>query len=193
MAKRVGIMRSHGIDRTIFNRYTDKKASWYYEVVAPGYKDNMPDVLAAIGRVQLRRAYDLLNMRRAIAQRYNEAFKNNKCLSVPYSNYPNYGEVLKNGAWHLYPLLLNLNALKIDRAAFITRLQEKGVGVSVHFIPLHIMPYYSKHYNLKPEDCPNALETYKREISLPIWPGQTPGQVSQVINAVLETAEENAR
>jgi dTDP-4-amino-4,6-dideoxygalactose transaminase len=177
IARQVSILRSHGIDRPVFTRYTDPKASWYYEVVEPGFKYNLPDVLAAIGRVQLRRANELLAMRRNIARRYDEAFGGDRRFVIPQGGPSN--------AYHLYPLRIQSDALGLDRAAFIAALQEKGVGASVHFIPLHTMPYYRARYNLRPGDFPETMRSYEREVSLPIWPGMTEAMVERVIEAVL--------
>jgi dTDP-4-amino-4,6-dideoxygalactose transaminase len=174
---RIALMRSHGIDRAIWARYTDPKASWYYEVVEPGYKYNLPDLLAALGRVQLSRARSLLAMREAIARSYDEAFGAEEALSIP----PTGG----GDARHLYPLRLNPEKLSLSRDDFIEKLKEEGIGVSVHFIPLHIMPYYKKRYNLKGEDFPESLKSFHRVISLPIWPGMKPSQVERVISGLI--------
>ncbi|GHV16716.1 spore coat protein [Spirochaetia bacterium] len=184
LAGRMSKMRSHGIDRAVWNRYTDKKASWYYEVVEPGFKYNLPDILAAIGRVQLTRAKDLLAKRQLIAARYDAAFQDNPRLLLPPTGPGN--------AWHLYPLRLRPGTLAIDRDAFIERLKEAGVGVSVHFIPLHTMPYYKKWYTLEPEDFPETLRSFEQEISLPIWPGMSETQVDRVIDAVNAAAADAA-
>jgi dTDP-4-amino-4,6-dideoxygalactose transaminase len=178
MAERMSRMRSHGIDRSIWNRYNDTKASWYYEVTAPGFKYNIPDILSAIGRAQLARAQDLLKMREEIAAFYDEAFADDPHITLPP----------KGGARHLYPVRINPKRLSISRNEFIEKLQEKGIGVSVHFIPLHTMPYYKNRYQLVDEMYPNAYESYSREISLPIWPGMTRMQIERVAAVVKETA-----
>jgi dTDP-4-amino-4,6-dideoxygalactose transaminase len=174
IARRIRIMRSHGIDRSIWNRYTDTKASWYYEVVAPGFKYNMPDVLAAIGRVQLGRAADLLAMRRGIARAYDAAFQDDRRFILPPTG--------TGDARHLYPLRLRDGP--VSRDLCVERLQAAGVGVSVHFIPLHTMPYYRNRYGFEPDDFPEALAAFKREISLPIWPGLDESGVRRVVEAV---------
>jgi dTDP-4-amino-4,6-dideoxygalactose transaminase len=180
MAEHMSRMRSHGIDRSIWNRYTDTKAPWYYEVTAPGFKYNIPDILSAIGRAQLARAKDLLKMREEIAAFYNEAFAEDPHFTLPPTGFGN--------AWHLYPIRINPERLSISRNEFIEKLQEKGVGVSVHFIPLHTMPYYKKRYRLTDEMFPHALESFNREISLPIWPGMTREQIEYTAELVKETA-----
>ncbi|MDR0555262.1 MAG: DegT/DnrJ/EryC1/StrS aminotransferase family protein [Treponema sp.] len=199
LLRRIEVMRSHGIDRSIWNRYSDPRASWYYEVIQPGFKYNMPDLLAAIGRVQLDRAALLLAQREAIARRYDEAFEREAGLLIPPTG--------PGDARHLYPLRLNpaygspeqdaghLDAGHLDaghRNAFIAGLKNRGIGVSVHYIPLHIMPYYQKRYGLAPEDFPESLKSFRNVISLPIWPGMGEERVERVIAAVKETLKRGA-
>jgi dTDP-4-amino-4,6-dideoxygalactose transaminase len=175
LAERIALMRNHGIDRAAWNRYTDPRSSWYYEVIAPGFKYNLPDLLAAVGRVQLSRAMDLLEMRKGIASRYDEAFASRESLLIPPSS--------PGDARHLYPLRLGDEA---KRDACIEALRGEGIGSSVHFIPLHIMPYYRERYHLKAEDFPESYRRFTRTVSLPIWPGMTCAQVERVIAAVLK-------
>jgi dTDP-4-amino-4,6-dideoxygalactose transaminase len=175
IARRIAVMRSHGIDRAVWNRYTDTRASWRYEVVEAGYKYNLPDLLAAVGRVQLARAWDLLRMREAIAAAYDAAFAGDERFLVPPTGPGN--------AWHLYPLRLNPRRGAVTRDECIQRLKERGIGVSVHFIPLHTMPFYKKRYHLAEEDFPETMRSFRQEISLPIWPGMTTAQVQRVIAA----------
>jgi len=182
IADRIKIMRSHGIDRSIWNRYIDTKASWYYEVVEPGFKYNLPDLLSALGRVQLRRALDLLSIRQDIARRYDEAFRNNEHFSIPLTGH--------GDARHLYPLRLNLEKLSIARNEFTEKIQKEDIGISVHFIPLHIMPYYKKRYSLISVDFPETIASYTRSISLPIWPGMTESQINRVIRVVKRLGSE---
>ncbi|MDR2246318.1 MAG: DegT/DnrJ/EryC1/StrS family aminotransferase [Treponema sp.] len=185
LSRRIAVMRSHGIDRSVWNRYTDRTASWYYEVVAPGFKYNLPDILAAIGRVQLTRAPDLLKKREAIAARYDAAFRDDERLRLPPSG--------PGDARHLYPLRLCPETLSLRRDAFIGALQERGIGVSVHFIPLHTMPYYTERYALEPEDFPESMRNFEQVISLPIWPGMRDAQVERVIETVTAILNEPGR
>jgi dTDP-4-amino-4,6-dideoxygalactose transaminase len=172
IADRVKIMRSHGIDRSVWDRYSNVKASWYYQVVEPGYKYNIPDILSALGRAQLRRAYDLLAMREKIAAVYDEAFRDDRHFLIPPTG---------NGdARHLYPLRLCPENISLTRDEFAEKLQERGIGISVHFIPLHTMPYYKNRYSLEDNDFPETLKTFNRTISLPIWPGMTESQIDRV-------------
>jgi len=176
VAERIKILRLHGIDRDAFQRYTNRKASWEYDVVAPGYKYNMPDLAAAIGRVQMGRGEDFLQQRRVIAQTYTQAFEGLDFLECPPDGPGN--------SWHLYVIRLNLDKLNIDRNQFILKLQEQGISTSVHYKPLHLMDYYKKEYQLTPGDLPRASETYNRVISLPIYHGMTREETAFVINGV---------
>ncbi|MCL2130775.1 MAG: DegT/DnrJ/EryC1/StrS family aminotransferase [Treponema sp.] len=182
IAERIKIMRSHGIDRSIWNRYIDTKASWYYEVIEPGFKYNLSDVLAAMGRVQLKRAMDLLSIRRKLALFYDKAFKNDPHFSIPPTG--------EGDARHLYPLRLNLEKLSINRDEFAKKIQENDIGISVHFIPLHIMPYYKNLYNLEANDLSETMKSYYRCISLPLWPGMAENELDRVTSVVKTIASQ---
>ena len=133
----------------------------------------------------LKKHIDLLDKRKKTAERYNRAFSEYDFITTaPFS---------ENHAWHLYSIKINENKLRISRDDFIDKLFEKGIGVSVHFIPLHIMPYYRDKYGLKPEDYPNALENFLKSISLPIYPDLNDLQTERIINAVIETGKEYYR
>jgi perosamine synthetase len=177
LAERCSIMTLHGISKDAWKRYT-AEGSWYYEIVAPGYKYNMTDVAAAMGLAQLRKAERMWRRREEIARRFNEAFAQFEELQVP--SCPAYS----THAWHLYMLRLNLDRLTIDRAAFIEELRKRNIGSSVHFIPLHIHPYYRDLYGYVPEDFPVAYREYQREISLPIYPVMSDEDVESVVAAV---------
>lgn len=177
LAERMSVMRLHGIDREVWDRYTSTRPSWQYSVVEAGFKYNMPDLLAAIGRVQLTKARRFLDERRTIARRYHELLGGRDYFTLPLES----GE----SSWHLYPIRLRLERLTIDRDEFIARLAEAGVATSVHYIPLHIMPYYRERYGLNPEDFPVSWEAYRRAISLPIYPGLSEEAVARVAEAVL--------
>ena len=176
-AQRIAIMSLHGISRDAWKRYTSE-GSWYYEVIQAGYKYNMTDIAAAIGLHQLARSEWLLDRRRAVAQRYTEAFSQLPEVETP----PNPAHV--EHAWHLYMLRLHLERLTISRDAFIQALREANIGSSVHFIPLHLHPFYRDLYQLAAEDFPAALQAYRRVISLPIYPGMKDEDVEDVIAAV---------
>ena len=180
--KRMATMRSHGFDRDAWDRYTSPRASWYYDVVEAGYKYNLPDVLAAIGVAQLGKAERFLAERRAMADRYLGAFAAAEALENP--------PVHPAHSWHLFSLRLRPDRLRITRDEFIVKLQERGIGASVHFIPLHTMKYWRERYRLSPSDFPEALDKFSRSISLPIWQGMSDAQVGRVIEAVTGIARE---
>jgi len=175
---RIKTMRLHGINRDVFDRYTTDKPSWYYEVVAPGYKYNMTDLAASIGIHQLKKANLFQQKRQSIAEKYTEAFKELP-LIPPFVARPE-----DTHSWHLYVIQLELESLQIDRDRFIELMAEEGIGTSVHFIPLHIQPYWRDRYGFKPEDFPVAYDVYKRAVSLPIYPKMTGQDVERVIRAV---------
>ncbi len=175
--ERAAIMTLHGISRDAWKRYS-AGGSWYYEVLQAGYKYNMTDLAAAIGLHQLARSEWLLERRRAIAQRYTEAFSQWPEVETP----PTPAHVVH--AWHLYILRLRLERLTITRDAFIQALTKAHIGTSVHFIPLHLHPFYRDTYHLVADDFPAALHAYQRAVSLPIYPSMTDEDVEDVIAAV---------
>ncbi|WP_164100391.1 DegT/DnrJ/EryC1/StrS family aminotransferase [Candidatus Laterigemmans baculatus] len=179
IADRCRIMALHGISKDAWKRYT-AAGSWKYEITEPGYKYNLTDMASAMGRVQLSRASAMRERRAEIAACYQAAFANEDWCSLPTA-LPD-----RMHAWHLYMLRLNPDRLSIDRDEFISRLRDRGIGVSVHFIPLHIHPYYAQRYGYKPESYPQAYQQYAREISLPIYSSMTPQEVSRVTNVVLD-------
>jgi dTDP-4-amino-4,6-dideoxygalactose transaminase len=185
-AERAGIMAMHGISRDAWKRYS-AEGSWFYEVIDAGYKYNMTDIAAALGLQQLARRQWLLERRQAIAAAYNEAFANIEELEVP----PERAD--SQHAWHLYALRIRPERLTIPRDEFIKELAAANIGTSVHFIPLHLHPYYRDTYKLAPEDFPVALVSYQREISLPIYPGMTEDDTQDVIAAVLRTVEQRRK
>lgn len=181
-AEHCRIMALHGISKDAWKRYT-AEGSWYYEIIAPGYKYNMTDIAAAIGLVQLRKAERMWKRRCVIAGRYNAVFGQMPELQVPYDR----GDC--QHAWHLYTLRLNLNRLRIDRFHFIEELKARHIGASVHFIPLHTHPYYRETYGYRPEDYPVALQQYQREVSLPIYSKMNDENVQDVIESVTDIVE----
>jgi dTDP-4-amino-4,6-dideoxygalactose transaminase len=180
-ADRMRVMSLHGISKDAWKRYT-AEGSWYYEIVAPGFKYNMTDVAAAMGLVQLSRAQEMLARRRAIARRYTEAFSRSDCFELL--------EVrdFDGHAWHLFVIRLVEGALSIDRNRFIGELKALGIGTSVHFIPLHVHPYYRDTYGHAPPDFPVALDCYERSLSLPIYSRMTDADVDRVVSAVGDLA-----
>ncbi len=171
----------HGMSRDAWKRY-QREGSWYYEVALPGFKYNMTDIQAAIGLGQLAKIGDFRQRRRRIVTAYQETFSGHPALEIPVER----AEV--EHAWHLYPLRLNLETLRIERHRFIEELERLNIGTSVHFIPIHLHPYYRDKYGYKPEDFPVAYQNYRRLISLPLYPSLTAKEVEDVTGAVLEVA-----
>ena len=169
----------HGMSRDAWNRY-DKAGSWYYEVMLPGFKYNMTDIQASLGLWQLRNLENYQRRRRAVAKAYNQAFAESDALETPVER----AEV--DHAWHLYVLRLRPESLCIDRDRFIEELTERNIGTSVHFIPIHLHPYYRDRYGHAPESYPVAHGNFQRMLSLPLNPGLTEQDVSDVIEAVLD-------
>nr|CRH06899.1 putative aminotransferase [Candidatus Magnetococcus massalia] len=177
-AKRISTMRLHGIDRDVFDRYQSKKPAWYYEVVAPGFKYNMPDILAALGINQLKKADRFQARRQAIAEIYNRELVELP-LARPYVARPE-----DQHAWHLYVIQLELGSIKMDRDQFIERMAELGVGLSVHFIPLHLHPYWRERYGFTPIDFPTAYEVFHQVVSLPIHPRMSDDDAMRVVASI---------
>ena len=176
-AERASMQSLHGISRDAWKRYS-AEGSWYYEVIQAGYKYNMTDIAAALGLHQLARCDWLLERRQTIAKRYTEVFSQWPELVTP----PDPPHV--EHAWHLYMLRLQLERLTITRDAFIQELARANIGTSVHFIPLHLHPFYRETCQLVPGDFPVALDIYQRVISLPIYPGMSDDDVEDVIAAI---------
>ncbi len=169
-------LRSNGIDRAVWNRYTEKEASWKYDVTCAGWKCNMPDILAAIGRIQLKKAEAFLERRKMIAGIFNEAFSGYDFLRIPPDSTGN--------AWHLYLLRIKPEKLLVTRDEFAKELQKEGLGISVHFIPHFDFTFIKKRYGLSRSDFPNAAEKADTTISLPFWPGMNEEEIHYVIDRV---------
>jgi dTDP-4-amino-4,6-dideoxygalactose transaminase len=177
LAARIRTMRLHGISRDVFDRYRSAAPSWSYEVVAPGYKYNLTDPAAAMGRVQLRRARQMRDSRALIAACYHDAFADLPVVLPPRA--PN-GDL---HAWHLYVLRLSDSA-PIGRDSFIDHMAQEGIGCSVHFIPLHRQPFWREHCRLDDAGFPAATAAFPQVVSLPIFSGMSPAQVHRVVTAV---------
>lgn len=184
LAKRMSIMRMHGMDRTTWNRYTSPKASWEYDIIAPGYKFNLPDILSAIGCCQVDRAELFFEQRKKIVQKYNEAFKKLDFIKLPPDD--------EGNSWHLYLMRLIPEKLKINREEFAKKLQQEGLGISVHFIPLFHFTYWRELYpNFTAENFPIAEEHYSNTISIPLFPDETEEQSDYVIKTITKIGNEN--
>lgn len=186
LIERTRKMRLHGIDRDAFDRFRSNRPSWYYEVVAPGYKYNMSDMAAALGRVQLTRIDDFAAKREAIAARYDAAWADLPVILPPR---PSQGD---QHAWHIYALRLDWEGVvEADRDAVIAQLFEEGIGISVHYIPLHKHPYWREKYALTPEQYPVAEKIFSTIFSVPLYTAMDESQVDRVIEAVRKVVLEN--
>jgi dTDP-4-amino-4,6-dideoxygalactose transaminase len=170
----------HGMSKDAFNRYS-ASGSWYYEVVLPGFKCNMTDIQAALGLCQLKRVSQFQQRRRELWQQYQEALAPFSELELPVER----AEV--ESALHIYPIRLRLDELSLDRAQFIQELKARNIGASVHFIPVHLHPYYRDRYGYAPTDFPVAFENYQRLVSLPLNPRMTDADLESVVEAVSDT------
>lgn len=174
---RMRVMSLHGISKDAWKRYS-AEGSWYYEIIAPGFKYNMTDIAAAMGLVQLDRAREMLARRRDIARAYTEAFGGLDKIELLYVR------EFDAHAWHLFVIRLVDGKAKIDRNALIEKLKADGIGTSVHFIPLHMHPYYRKTYGYEPADFPVAKDIFERCISLPIYSTMSDADIDRVIKSV---------
>jgi len=177
LASRLSLLSLHGMNRDAWKRYTDT-GSWYYEVTAPGFKYNLSDVLAAIGLGQLERFDELQALRRAHVARYQANLADVPEIRRPVTR-PNVTH-----AWHLYPIGLELDRLRIDRGRFIQELRAENIGSSVHFIPIHLHPHFRTSLGLEPGRFPVADRAYAAALSLPLFPGLTERDVDDVCAAV---------
>lgn len=183
VADRMRLMRLHGIERDAWKRYR-ADGSWCYEVLEAGFKYNLTDFQSAMGLVQLAKCDVMKQAREAVAQRYSDAFSSFDELVVP-TVLPD-----RRTSWHLYALRLRLDRLGLDRNNFVQALRRLGVACSVHFIPLHLHPYYQRAYGYQIGDYPRAEQEYHSCFSLPIYPGMTDREINHVVGAVQKTVAE---
>jgi dTDP-4-amino-4,6-dideoxygalactose transaminase len=177
LAKRAQVMRLHGMSRDAFDRYMATVPSWAYEIVAPGFKYNLTDIAAALGLHQLKKAQAFQQRRAAIAAQYDAALAGLPVITPPQ---PRGGDT---HAWHLYVLRL-ADGAGVDRDTFIERLFAAGIGASVHYIPLHLHPYWRERYALEAAMFPHSQHAYERMASLPLYPRMSDADVRRVIDAV---------
>lgn len=180
LLKRAKVMRLHGINRDAFDRYSATVPSWYYEIVAPGFKYNLTDIAAALGLQQLKRLRAFQAHREMIARDYDQALADLPLVLPPRPVNPQ-----DVHAWHLYVVRLRDDA-PISRDAFIEALYKRGIGCSVHYIPLHLHPYWKERYQLSPQQFPHSQHAYERMVSLPLYTRMTPLDAQRVIGAIRE-------
>jgi len=186
MRDRVGLIGYHGMSRDGWRRYLDK-GSWYYEIVEHGFKYNLTDMAAAMGLLQLERLASMQKRREAIVAAFDSAFADLDALILPRAR-PHVGH-----AWHLYIIRLRDGALRIDREGFIRALADRGIGTSVHFIPLYRHPFYRKALGAEPSSFPVAERVFASCVSLPLFSAMTDEEMSTVIAAVRDVVKANRR
>jgi dTDP-4-amino-4,6-dideoxygalactose transaminase len=179
---RMRVLALHGINRDAWGRYREN-GNWYYQVLEAGFKYNLSDIQSAIGIQQLHKLERFIEKRRQYAGLYNQLLGDIEELQVP--------QPARNGrhSWHLYVLRLNLAELSIDRAAFVSELRSRGIGASVHFIPIPLHPFFQQRESQAENEYPQCFELYPRLISLPLYPSMTEEEVCYVADAVREIVE----
>ncbi|MFL6627910.1 MAG: DegT/DnrJ/EryC1/StrS family aminotransferase [Vitreoscilla sp.] len=177
LAKRMKVMRLHGMSRDAFDRFTSTKPSWYYEIIAPGFKYNLTDIAAALGLQQLKRIDAFQKRRIELAAAFRQGLAGLPLILPPEARAGD------QHSWHLYVVRLADEA-KIARDAFIERLFALGIGVSVHYIPLHLQPYWRDRYQLTPQQFPHSQRAFERMVSLPLYTRMTDADVARVCDAV---------
>lgn len=180
LAKRMRVMRLHGIDRNAFDRFRSKTPAWYYEVVAPGFKYNLTDIAAAMGIVQFDRLDGFQARRVKLARRYHEALADLPLIL------PSWGDQGDQHAWHLYVLRLNDAALKrgLSRDGLINHLAQDGIGTSVHYVPLHRQPYWRESLGCRAEDFPVTEAAYEAMVSIPLFTAMSDEDQERIIASV---------
>jgi dTDP-4-amino-4,6-dideoxygalactose transaminase len=184
ISQRCRVMRLHGISRDAFDRYTSTKPAWHYEVIAPGFKYNMTDLAAAIGLQQLKKAWGFQQRRAEMAARYDRELAETPVILPPK---PVGNDV---HSWHLFVIRLD-DSVEMTRDSFIQQMAERGIGCSVHFIPLHLHPYWRDAYQLEPHHFPLSWLAYQRAVSLPLYTKMTEADQTRVIEAVKDVLSED--
>lgn len=177
LVEKARVIGHHGMNRDAWKRF-DKSGSWYYEVVLPGFKYNMTDIQASIGLQQLARLSGFQTRRREVVEAYRRGLGHLEALELPIER----EDVVSS--WHLYVLRLNLDRLRIDRNAFVEEMRTRNIGTSVHYLPVHMHPYYRDKYGYRPEDCLVAANAFSRMLSLPLHPRMSDQDVADVVEAV---------
>ena len=179
-------MSLHGLSRDAWDRYS-AQGSWSYEIVSPGFKYNLTDIAGALGIAQLRKSDRFWKARERLAWLYDEGFRD-----VPEIRRPTVVDDIQH-AWHLYVIQIDSTRLRIGRNEIIETLKRQGIGCSVHFIPLHLHPYYRDVLGYRPVDFPIASSLFERIISLPLYPKMTDDDIRRVITAVTDVIGSSRR
>ena len=185
LAERMRVMSLHGISKDAWKRFSSA-GSWYYEIVAPGFKYNLTDLASSIGIHQLAKAEEMRLDRKRIAERYMDGLGDCSAISLPPS------PENRVHSWHLFYIRLNTEELSIDRASFIDRLKERGIVTSVHWMPRHLHPYYREKYGYRENDFPQASAIWKTLVSLPIYPGMRQEETDYVIDNIRDLCEKHS-
>jgi dTDP-4-amino-4,6-dideoxygalactose transaminase len=186
LAESLRILCLHGISKNAWNRYSDR-GSWYYEVLKPGFKYNLTDIQSSVGIHQLRKLESFLKLRAEYALAYNQAFAKVEEFEIPPDK-----DYCRH-SWHLYTLRLHLDKLQIDRDEFIVELKRRGIGSSVHFIPIPLHPFFASLAQRTENQCPRALSLYPRMLSLPLYPAMSESQLNYVIESAKDIAQKNRK
>lgn len=179
LSDKIRVLSLHGMSRDAWKRYSDT-GSWFYEVLYPGYKYNMTDIQAAIGIHQLKRLPEFIDQRQSIARKYDIELGKLSNLKIPI----NYND--RTNAYHLYVIKLVLESMKINRSEFINQLNKMNISTSVHFIPVHLQPYYKNKYKIDSDQLPKTEEIFEQIISLPIYPKMSDNDVVKVIRTIID-------
>jgi perosamine synthetase len=185
LADRIRLMSLHGLSHDAWNRYSG--GGWDYQITAPGFKYNLTDIGAAIGIHQLARAEEMRADRKRIARYYQTELEHVPEIELPPD------DTNRIQSWHLFPVRLRLDQLRISRDEFIRRLKENGIGCSVHWRPLHLHPYYRETFGWRPDDCPGATFLWQRLISLPLFSGMNDEEIDHVVQVVKRLCKQYAR
>ncbi len=186
LASRMRLMSLHGLNNDAWQRFRDG-GSWNYKIVAPGFKYNLTDIAAALGIEQLRRAEELRAARERLALGYVERFADVEELDLPPVDEQH------RHAWHIFPVRLRLDLLRVDRNEFIEHLSAAGIGTTVHWRPLHRHPYYRQTYPWQTDGCPVADATWVRVVTLPLFPSMTDAEQDHVVTTVRELCRKHHR
>jgi len=186
LAEALKILCLHGISKNAWNRYSDR-GNWFYEVLASGFKYNLSDIQSAIGIHQLRKLEHFIDVRTRYAEIYNQILKDVEEFELP----PDRADC--RHSWHLYALRLNLDKLEIGRDEFIVELKKKGIGTSVHFIPIPLHPFFAQFADLPENQCPQVMKLYPRLVSLPLYPAMTEAEVAYAAESAKEIARQARR
>ena len=195
LANKYRVLSLHGISKDAWKRYSSE-GQWYYEIHDLGYKYNFTDIQAAMGLQQLRKLDEFNATRERYARIYFDALSEVSGIEMPRW-YGQYFDHLKDegfkSPWHLFVIMIDPEKLSIDRNQFIEELKARGIGTSVHFIPLHFQPYYAKKYDYQPGDYPNTEWVFQRIISIPLYPRLTETQVHYIIDVIADLAAKHLR